>query len=71
MGVSVSETAAEMPIAMVSVMANSCRSLPSRPPMKMSGMNTAISEMLIDSTVNPIWRDPLMAAASGRSPRSR
>ena len=36
-----------------------------------SGMKTAISEMLIDMTVKPISRAPLMADCSGVVPASR
>ena len=35
------------------------------PPISSSGMNTAISETLIDSTVKPISRAPLIAASNG------
>ena len=34
-------------------------------------MNTATREMLIDSTVKPISRAPVIAASSGRMPCSR
>ena len=34
-------------------------------------MNTATSDVLIDSTVNPTSRAPRSAASNGRSPRSR
>ena len=34
-------------------------------------MNTATSDVLIDSTVNPISRAPFRAACTGESPRSR
>lgn len=40
------------------------------PLMKSNGMNTAISDTLIDTTVNPIWRAPLVEAARGDSPCS-
>ena len=39
------------------------------PPMKISGMNTATSEMLIDITVKPICREPISAARIGSTPR--
>ena len=39
--------------------------------MKISGMNTATSEMLIDMTVKPICRAPISAARNGSAPRSR
>ena len=70
-GVSVSDTTADTAIAMVSVMANSWNSRPMMPPMKISGMNTATSEMLIDITVKPICREPISAARIGSTPRSR
>ena len=57
-GVSVSDTAAEMAMAIVSVTANSWNSRPRMPPMNSSGMNTATSEMLIEITVKPICRAP-------------
>ena len=41
------------------------------PVMNSSGMKAAISEMLIDSTVKPIWRAPSIAAISGDMPFSR
>ena len=41
------------------------------PLMNSTGMNAAISEMLIESTVKPIWRAPSSAAAIGVRPRSR
>ena len=38
------------------------------PPMNSSGMNTAISEKVIDMMVKPIWPAPLSAASNGGSP---
>ena len=69
-GASVSDTSAETAIAAVTVIANSRNSRPMMPPMSKSGMNTAISEQLIDSTVKPISRAPLSAASNGASPSS-
>ena len=69
-GVSVSDTKAETAIAAVTVMANSRNSLPIIPPMSRSGMNTATSDILIESTVKPISREPLSAASSGAIPSS-
>ena len=69
-GASVSETRAEMAIAAVTVSANSRNRRPMMPPISSSGMNTAISEHEIDSTVKPISRDPLIAAWNGGSPSS-
>ena len=40
------------------------------PLMKSTGMNTAISETVIEMIVKPISRDPLIAACIGVSPRS-
>ena len=54
-----------------SVTANSRNSRPTMPPISSSGMNTAISEMLIDSTVKPISRAPCSAACIGVMPCSR
>ena len=47
-GVSVSETIAEMTTAMVRVRANSRNMRPTRPLMKSSGMNTAIRDRVSD-----------------------
>ena len=38
------------------------------PPMNSSGMNTAISEKVIEMIVKPICPAPLSAASNGRSP---
>ncbi len=38
--------------------------------MSSSGMNTATSESVIDSTVKPTWRAPVIAAWIGGSPSS-
>ncbi len=70
-GVVVSEITIEMPTATDSVTANSRNSRPTRPLISSSGMNTATSEMLIDSTVKPISLAPRSAAARGRMPASR
>ena len=40
------------------------------PPISRIGMKTAISEMLIDSTVKPTSLAPLSAASSGDMPSS-
>ena len=70
MGVVLSETTSETTIASVSVTANSRKRRPTIPPIKRMGMKTATSETLIDSTVNPISREPFKAAAIGDSPAS-
>ena len=64
-GVSVSETIAEVTTAIVSVNANSRNMRPTRPDMNSSGMNTAISDMVSEITVKPISRAPLSAASIG------
>jgi hypothetical protein len=69
-GVSVTETTPEIRIAAVIVMANSRNSRPSTPLMKRMGMNTAASEIVIETIVNPISREPLRAASSGSCPCS-
>ena len=69
-GVRVSDTKADMTTATVTVTANSRNSRPTMPPMNSSGMNTAISEKVIDTMVKPIWPAPFSAASNGRSPSS-
>ena len=71
MGVSVSDTNPETRIATAIVTANSRNSRPRIPPMKSSGMKTAASEIVIDTTVKPISRDPSSDACSGVFPISR
>ena len=61
-GVVVSEMTSEIITAADSVTANSRNSRPTWPPMKSSGMNTATSETLIESTVKPTSRAPSSAA---------
>ena len=58
MGVVVSETTMEMATATLKVTANSRKMRPTMPPISRMGMNTAISEVLMESTVNPISREP-------------
>jgi hypothetical protein len=58
-------------IAMLTVMANSRNRRPISPPIRRTGMNTAISETLIETMVKPISFEPLSAAWSGVSPCSR
>ena len=52
------------------VTANSCSKRPTMPLMKSTGMNTAVSEMVIEMMVKPISREPMIAACSGVSPSS-
>ena len=68
MGVVVSETTMETMMATESVTANSRNRRPTMPPISSSGMNTAISEMLMVNTVKPISCAPLSAACEGRHP---
>ncbi len=70
MGVRIRDTKAETAIAAVTVMENSRNNRPTMPPMSKSGMNTATSDRLIDSTVKPISREPCSAASSGFMPSS-
>ena len=69
-GVSVSDTTAEMRIATASVIANSRNSRPTTSPMNSSGISTAISENVSEMIVKPICCVPLSAASSGLSPFS-
>ncbi len=70
-GVSVNDTTVETMMANASVTENSRNTRPTTPLMNNSGMKAATSEMLIDSTVKPIWRAPSIAAISGVMPFSR
>ncbi len=69
-GVRVSETRADMAMAMLSVTANSRKSRPTSPPMSRMGMNTANNERVMETMVKPICFAPLSAACSGVSPIS-
>ena len=69
-GVSVSDTTAEITTAIVRVSANSRNMRPTRPVMNSSGMNTAISDSVSEMTVKPISRAPSSAACIGSSPSS-
>ncbi len=69
-GVSVSETTAEIRIVTDSVTANSRKSRPTMSPMKSSGISTAMSETVSDRIVKPICSEPFSAASSGGSPSS-
>ena len=50
--------------------ANSRNTRPTMPPISSTGMNTAISEKVIDTMVKPISREPFSAASNGRMPPS-
>ena len=69
-GVVVSDTTIETAMAALMVTANSWNSRPMMPLISRIGMNTAISEMLIDITVKPISRAPSSAASYGVMPAS-
>ena len=71
MGVVVSEITSEIITALESVTANSRNSRPGWPPMNRSGMNTAISDTLMVSTVKPTSRAPSSAARRRDRPISR
>ena len=70
-GVVVSEITIDTTIAVESVTANSRKSRPTIPPIIRIGMNTAISDMLIENTVNPISFAPCSAALNASIPASR
>ena len=70
-GVTDSDTTVETTIAKASVTENSRNSRPTMPPMNSSGMNAAISDRLIETTVKPICRAPSSAACIGDMPASR
>jgi hypothetical protein len=66
----VSETAADVTTAIVSVSANSRNMRPTMPLMNSSGMNTATSDTVSEMTVKPISLAPASAATNGGSPSS-
>ena len=70
MGVTVSDTTSDTPIANDSVSANSRNSRPTIPPISRIGRNTATSEILIDSTVKPTSCAPRIAAFMRGTPFS-
>ncbi len=69
-GVVVSEITSEIITAADSVTANSRNRRPTCPPMNSSGMNTATSDRLIESTVKPTSRAPSKAACMRSMPFS-
>ena len=71
MGVSVSETTAEMMMVTASVTANSRNSRPTTSPMNKSGISTAMSDTVSERIVKPICPAPLSDACKGVSPSSR
>ena len=60
----------EIATAIASTTENSRNSRPTMPPMNSSGMKTAMSETVIETTVKPICRAPTSAACNGFMPRS-
>ncbi len=62
MGDKVRATKPEMSTAPASAKANSENSLPVRPGVKAKGANTATSVKVMETTANPISRDPRIAA---------
>ena len=67
----VSEIASDTRMAIESVTVNSWNNRPRMPPISKIGMNTAIKERLIESTVNPTSRAPRKAASMRGIPSSR
>ena len=70
MGVVDSDTTMDTRMADDSTTANSRNSLPTMPPMSKMGMNTAMSDRLMDTTVKPISRAPSSDACNAVLPRS-
>src|SRR5207302_4905531 len=69
-GVSVSDTKPDTMIATEIDTANSRNTRPTMPPISSTGMNTAISENVMEMMVKPISRAPFSAASNGRMPPS-
>jgi len=69
-GVRMSETTPDIRIATLTVTANSRNSRPIKPPISSSGMNTAVSDRVIETIVKPISCEPIIAASNGRLPSS-
>ena len=69
-GVSVRDTSPEAKIATTMVTANSRKMRPTSPDMKTRGMNTAASEMVIETMVKLISLALLRVASSACSPCS-
>ena len=69
-GVVVSDTSSDTSTATESVMENSRNSRPTTPPIMRMGMNTATSDRLMDSTVKPTSREPMIAAWKRGMPAS-
>ena len=70
MGVVVSDTTIDTRMADDNTTPNSRKNRPTMPPINNTGINTAIKERLIDTTVKPISRAPFNAASIGDRPLS-
>jgi hypothetical protein len=70
MGESVSAVNPDTITAPASVSANSMKSFPVRPVMNAIGAYTAASVRVIETTANPISREPTSAALTGAIPFS-
>ena len=70
-GVVVNEMIMEKATATLKVIANSRNMRPRIPPISKMGMNTAMSDVLMERTVNPISRAPRKAASWADNPCSR
>ncbi|MNT26849.1 hypothetical protein D3C72_1624470 [compost metagenome] len=66
-----SDTASDIRMATASVIANSRNRRPTTSSMKSSGISTAISDRVRDTSVKPICPAPLSAADMGLWPCSR
>jgi hypothetical protein len=66
-----SETDSDTLMATDNVTANSRNRRPTMPPINRIGMNTAMSERLIDRTVNPTSHAPMIAACTRGTPDSK
>src|SRR5450830_1802459 len=71
MGVVVSEITKDTMTATDMVTANSRNSLPMSPPIMSKGINTATSEILMETTVDDTSREPIIAASTAEAPCSR
>ena len=71
MGVVVSDTSSDTPIATERSTANSRNNRPTIPPISRIGMKTATSDTLMERTVKPISLAPRNAASIGFIPSSR
>ncbi len=66
----VSETTPDTRMAVAMTTENSRNNRPTTPPRKRSGINTAVSESVMDKMVNPTSAAPSIAACIGGAPIS-